>query len=164
MAPAVREQRVVRYRVAGFWQRFAAAALDTLVLAPWFALLGVLLGGLFGGRIPRWREIGVDYVVELIVTRSPLVVGGLILCLIIGTLYFTLFQAARGQTVGQHLLGLYVITKSGTRPDLLCALARTGAAALGWLLCGLGLLWIGFDREKRGLHDWLAGTYVVRSS
>jgi len=22
-------------------------------------------------------------------------------------------------------------------------------------------LWIGFDREKRALHDWVAGTYVV---
>jgi uncharacterized RDD family membrane protein YckC len=27
----------------------------------------------------------------------------------------------------------------------------------------LGFLWIGFDREKRGLHDWLADTYVVRA-
>jgi uncharacterized RDD family membrane protein YckC len=26
----------------------------------------------------------------------------------------------------------------------------------------LGFLWIGFDSEKRGLHDWIAGTYVVR--
>src|SRR5262249_8823134 len=152
------------YKVAGFWRRCAAAALDGLVLMPWFALLGVLLAGLFGGRIPRWRESGGGYVGELIVSRSPLVVGGGLLWLVVGCLYFTLFHAARGQTVGQHLLGLYVITKTGTRPNLLRALGRTGGCALGWLLCGLGLLWIGFDREKRGLHDWLAGTYVVRSS
>jgi uncharacterized RDD family membrane protein YckC len=24
-------------------------------------------------------------------------------------------------------------------------------------------LWIGFDREKRGLHDWIADTYVVKA-
>src|SRR5437879_1300122 len=103
MAPAVREQRVVRFRVAGFWRRSAAAALDLAVLSPWFALLGVLLAGLFGGRIPRWREIGVDYVVELVVSRSPLVVGGLFMCMAICALYFSLFHAARGQTLGQHV-------------------------------------------------------------
>ena len=27
---------------------------------------------------------------------------------------------------------------------------------------GLGVLWIAFDREKRGFHDHLARTYVVR--
>jgi uncharacterized RDD family membrane protein YckC len=26
----------------------------------------------------------------------------------------------------------------------------------------LGYLWIAFDAEKRGLHDWIAGTYVIR--
>jgi uncharacterized RDD family membrane protein YckC len=27
---------------------------------------------------------------------------------------------------------------------------------------GLGFLWIGFDSEKRGLQDWVSGTYVVK--
>ena len=27
----------------------------------------------------------------------------------------------------------------------------------------LGFLWIGFDSEKRGLQDWIAGTYVIRA-
>ena len=27
----------------------------------------------------------------------------------------------------------------------------------------LGFLWMGFDSEKRGLHDWIAGTYVIRA-
>ena len=39
----------------------------------------------------------------------------------------------------------------------IAAPGRPAAATLG-----LGFAWIGFDREKRGLHDWLAGTYVVR--
>jgi uncharacterized RDD family membrane protein YckC len=24
-------------------------------------------------------------------------------------------------------------------------------------------LWMGFDSEKRGLQDWIAGTYVIRA-
>jgi uncharacterized RDD family membrane protein YckC len=27
----------------------------------------------------------------------------------------------------------------------------------------LGFLWVGFDSEKRGLHDWIAGTYVIKA-
>ena len=32
----------------------------------------------------------------------------------------------------------------------------------GLATLGLGFLWIAFDSEKRGLHDWLSGTYVVK--
>ena len=34
---------------------------------------------------------------------------------------------------------------------------------LGVATLGLGFIWIAFDSEKRGLHDWLAGTYVVKT-
>jgi uncharacterized RDD family membrane protein YckC len=27
----------------------------------------------------------------------------------------------------------------------------------------LGFFWVGFDSEKRGLHDWIAGTYVIKA-
>jgi len=33
--------------------------------------------------------------------------------------------------------------------------------ALSVGLAGLGLLWCIFDRERRALHDHLAGTYVI---
>ena len=39
-----------------------------------------------------------------------------------------------------------------------------GGRGSGWVTAALaapGLLWIGFDREKRGLHDWLTHTYAV---
>ena len=159
----VREVEVVRVRVAGFWRRLAAGAIDLLVLAPVFALLGLLLAAIFGGRVPRLRELGVDWAVELLLGRNPLALGGFGLCAIVGILYFTLFHAVRGQTLGKQLLGLRVITKNGERPALWRSLGRTAAGLGSALLCSLGLIWIAFDREKRGLHDWLAGTWVVRS-
>ena len=42
-------------------------------------------------------------------------------------------------------------------------LLRTSGYVLSAVLFSLGFLWIGFDREKRGLHDWIAGTYVIRA-
>ena len=69
--------------------------------------------------------------------------------------------ATRGQTPGKQLLGLIVIDAYGERPSLLKTLLRTVGYAVSVLPFSLGFLWIGFDREKRALHDWLAGTYVV---
>jgi uncharacterized RDD family membrane protein YckC len=46
---------------------------------------------------------------------------------------------------------------------LLEAMARLTTARAGAVTLGLGFLWIGFDSEKRGLHDWLSGTYVVKA-
>jgi uncharacterized RDD family membrane protein YckC len=163
MAPAVREMNVIRYRVAGFWQRALATIIDGLILLPVFALLSLLLGKIFGGRIPRIREMGLDYVLELLLGWSPLVMGGAVLCLAVGTMYFVLFHASRGQTLGKQLLRIRVITRTGDRPDLPRSLLREAAALGSFLLGSLGLVWIGFDREKRGLHDHLAGTYVVRA-
>jgi hypothetical protein len=42
-------------------------------------------------------------------------------------------------------------------PGARCAGYLAGIATLF-----LGFLWIGFDHEKRGLQDWIAGTYVIR--
>ena len=52
----------------------------------------------------------------------------------------------------------------GERPSIVRSLVRTPAYLPSLVLLALGLLWIGFDREKRGLHDWLADTYVVKGA
>jgi uncharacterized RDD family membrane protein YckC len=91
------------------------------------------------------------------------VLGGFALCTLIGLFYFVGFHAMRGQTLGQTLLGVEIITRVGQRPSVLRSLSRAAAAILSAVCASLGFIWIAFDREKRGLHDWLAGTYVVRT-
>jgi uncharacterized RDD family membrane protein YckC len=81
--------------------------------------------------------------------------------IVVTMLYFFLFHAARGQTPGKQLLGLMVLTVYGERPGVGRCLLRTFGYLLSVLPFSLGLLWVGFDREKRALHDWVAGTYVV---
>ena len=85
----------------------------------------------------------------------------LVLGTIITLLYFFIFHATRGQTPGKQALGLLVVDVYGEKPGLAKSLFRTVGYALSALPFSLGLLWIGFDREKRALHDWVAGTYVV---
>jgi uncharacterized RDD family membrane protein YckC len=111
--------------------------------------------------LPRLSQLGPDYLVDVAINGDALAEAGLALFAIVAFLYFFIFHALRGQTPGQRLLRLRVIDGYGQRPSPGRALARTAAYLPSWALFALGVVWIAFDREKRGLHDWLADTYVV---
>jgi len=153
----------VRVRVAGFWRRFAAGAVDLMVLGSVFTILATLAALVLRHPLPRIGQIGPDYVIDMAVNGGLLAEAGLAMLGILGFLYFFLFTALRGQTFGKHLMRVRVIDAYGERPSLWRALVRTLAYVPSLVLLGLGFLWIGFDREKRGLHDWIADTYVVKA-
>ena len=164
MAPAISAAVApTRVRVAGFWRRLASAIVDMLVLSSVFTLLATLAALVLRHPLPRLGQIGPDYLVDMAVNGGVLAEAGLAMIAILGFLYFFLFTALRGQTFGKHLMRLKVIDAFGERPSIGRALVRTLAYVPSLLLLGLGFLWIGFDREKRGLHDWLADTYVVKA-
>jgi uncharacterized RDD family membrane protein YckC len=148
-------------RVAGFWRRFAAGAADVSVLAVVFVLLDMLVTLALGQKVPRLAQLGPDYLVNVAINGDALAEIGLLLLAILGFLYFFIFQALRGQTPGQRLMGVRVVDGFGEPPSVGRALARTAAFAPSWALFALGVVWIAFDREKRGLHDRLADTYVI---
>jgi uncharacterized RDD family membrane protein YckC len=164
MAPALSAAVApVRVQVAGFWRRSCAAVVDLLVLASVFAILATIAALVLRHPLPRIGQIGPDYVVDMAVNGGVAAEAGLAMLAILGFLYFFLFTALRGQTFGKHLMKLRVIDAYGERTSLLRALARTAAYVPSGVLLALGFLWVGFDREKRGLHDWIADTYVVRA-
>jgi uncharacterized RDD family membrane protein YckC len=75
--------------------------------------------------------------------------------------YFIGMWAWKGQTLGQMIVNVKVIRIDSKPVDL-----RTSAIRfIGYLLCGLtlglGFLVIAFDKNKQGLHDKLAETYVI---
>jgi uncharacterized RDD family membrane protein YckC/DNA-directed RNA polymerase subunit RPC12/RpoP len=79
----------------------------------------------------------------------------------LATAYFVVFHGMEGKTIGKWLLGLRVVGEDrGT--------IRHGRAFLRWvgtLLFAplvLGFLWVLWSREKRGWHDFLARTWVIR--
>lgn len=76
--------------------------------------------------------------------------------------YLALFTAACGQTVGKMAFGLKVVSSGGGPLTIGRALLRVVVFLLSALPAGLGLLPAAFDRGRRGLHDRLAATRVVR--
>lgn len=152
---------IPRFRAATFWRRAAGFTVDVLLLAPVALLLGGGAAAIGGDRVPMLSELGFDLLVDIATNGGaigPMAIG---LASIIVALYFFLFTALRGQTLGMRVVGIRIIDEFGAQPSLTRAIARTFGYALSLLLFSLGFLWIAFDRERRGLHDWMARTYVV---
>ncbi|HUS64353.1 MAG TPA: RDD family protein [Kofleriaceae bacterium] len=150
------------FHVAGFWRRMIGALVDLAILVPLCLLLTWLAGAVAGVHLPASRHRGLDFWLDLFLGTDPALVGGIGLALGIGLIYAFLFQMTTSRTLGMRAAGTRIIDVYGERPSVARAAARTA----GYLACvatlGLGFLWIGFDSERRGLHDWVAGTYVVK--
>ncbi len=76
--------------------------------------------------------------------------------------YYTYQWAVSGKTLGMAVFGLQVVTKEGgpIKPGQ-AALRTIGLAVTLFLTVGIGFLGIVFQRERRGLDDFIAGTAVV---
>lgn len=88
-------------------------------------------------------------------------------------LYATFMQASRRSTVGKRLLGMRVVSTTGTKPSLGAAAVRnlylwTWAVPVlgGWLLmaaCVLIVATAASNTARRGFHDQWSRTLVVRT-
>ena len=78
-------------------------------------------------------------------------------------LYYAWFWTASGKTPGMQLLGVQVVGRDGSRVGTKRGLVRTLAFPLSFLLLGLGFVGILLGRDRRALHDSIAGTAVVYS-
>jgi len=75
--------------------------------------------------------------------------------------YFVFMTAGAGQTLGKGLMNLHVVRVDGRPPDLLQSLIRFVGYVFSALPFGFGFLLAAFS-PRRALHDYLAGTVVVR--
>ena len=142
---------------AGFWIRLAAWIADIVCLFLATIALAVLVLATiwFGGRLGG--EIN-DQVMALAGFSSAAIV------MASGVLYFTLFVGSRGQTPGKMLFGLRIVHVRGDEMTYGRACLRSLCWMLSLLLFSVGFLMIAFTRQKQGLHDMLAGTYVIRNA
>jgi uncharacterized RDD family membrane protein YckC len=76
-------------------------------------------------------------------------------------LYFAYQWAVSGKTLGMAILGLQVVTALGAPISVRQAALRTIGLGLTLLTLGIGFLGIVYQRERRALDDFIAGTAVV---
>lgn len=134
-------------RPAQLAERAQAALLDLGVMA---ALSAVVI--YFAGRAAKVPLSGLQ-------PAWPYLLGYLAL---LGLLYAAYFTGTTGQTLGKMLFDLRVVDTAGQAPGYVRACGRCALGALGTLALGLGLVPMLFDPARRGFHDRLFRTRVVR--
>jgi uncharacterized RDD family membrane protein YckC len=149
-----RAEPVVRY--AGFFVRVVAFLVDSAVLAVFgFPLAAAGYFGVRAGSI----VLGHTAPLELDESLATLLVAA---WFTMATIYFTVLHRSYGQTIGKSLLGLEVRTIDLGRIGLMRSLVRTLAYAISSSFLGFGFLLVALTPRKRGWHDFLARTCVVR--
>lgn len=113
-------------------------------------------------RAGFWERMGAAFLDMVIVG----VVAGLThvapLGLLIAVAYFAGMWAWKQTTIGGIVIGLKVVRIDGRPFTFVTALVRALAAIFSVIVFFFGFLWIGWDVEKQGWHDKIAGTVVVR--
>lgn len=139
------------FSYAGFGIRSLASFVDAALIATFLA--AIFLGILHGTRILLTNMAENPY--PFLVTQFAAVIT--ITC-------YLIFPVKKsGATFGQKLFGLRIIDKYGRTPDMVTALVRFSyhLVACLFLFPFLGYLFVLFKKNKQGLHDRLAGTFVI---
>lgn len=126
-------------RYAGFWIRFLAYIIDSLIIA-------VPIGGvLWLAGISENTTNGIG--------------------LLVGWMYSAVMESSEWQaTVGKRVLGLWVTDEDGRRISFGRATVRHFAKIVSALVLFIGFIMVAFTDRKQGLHDKMASTLVWRRS
>ncbi len=79
-----------------------------------------------------------------------------------GAVYQVIGWSVWSTTIGKRVLRLYVVRKDGSKLNPLRAFGRYLAYILSSITFGIGFIMIGLRSDKRGLHDLVSNTVVVR--
>ena len=129
---------------AGFWIRLAAWLIDMIILMA----AGLAIAAAWPGTsvAEYFNEYGpVNLVVWMV-----------------QVLYYVAGVSVWSTTVGKRIFGIYVLRPDGSKLGPGRALARWLAYFLSSVILFIGFIMIGFRSDKRGLHDLICDTVVVK--
>jgi len=159
---------------AGFWLRFVAYFIDSMILSipviillvPLFLVLGgaaALTSGLaHAGHAGNSDDAGnIAFPMGILAIELVFVV----VMTVVSWLYYAKLESGPHQsTFGKRLMGLKVTNMAGERLSFGHASGRFfGKIITGLLPFAIGYIMAGFTAQKQALHDLIAGTLVVRN-
>jgi uncharacterized RDD family membrane protein YckC len=113
-------------------------------------------------RAGFWERMGAAFLDMVIVGILAGVTHVPPLGMLIAVAYFAGMWAWKQTTIGGIVIGLKVVRIDGRPFTFVTALVRALAAIFSVIVFFFGFIWIGWDVEKQGWHDKIAGTVVVR--
>ena len=146
---------------AGFWIRVVGWLVDAIILGVVGGIVQVtLVGSLI--TIPQPQPGVVPDIGSLGPIMGRLGLASL-LNIAIAACYEAFFVANLSATPGKLVIGVRVVRPDGSLVDLGRAFGRYFAKLLSFFILCIGFIMVGFDSEKRGLHDMICDTRVVKS-
>jgi len=143
----------------GFWRRFLAYIIDSIIVNIATSLVGGLLGAGAGAGIAGLSGGDFDEAAMLALFSVSTLIA------LVGTwLYFALMESSKLQaTVGKLALGMVVTDLNGERISFLRATGRYFAKIVSAMILLIGYMMVGFTQRKQGLHDMMASTLVYKT-
>jgi len=149
---------------AGFWKRFAAYLIDTIIIGFVMGIIMMVFGiGLFTS-MATMDEMAMDEGDAEAMAAG--MIGGMMTLILVASaaqwLYFALMESSAKQgTLGKMALSIIVTDANGNRISFGRATGRYfGKIISGAILC-IGYIMAGFTEKKQALHDMIAGCLVV---
>ena len=149
---------------AGFWKRFAAFLIDSLLIG---AVMGILILIFGAGMFTSMSSMDPSELSEEGAgAMAAGIIGGLMTFIVVASaaqwLYFALMESSAKQaTLGKMALGIIVTDVSGNRLTFGRATGRYFGKILSGLILYIGYIMAGFTEKKQALHDMIAGCLVV---
>jgi len=136
---------LLRKTYVGFWPRFFALVIDTILLGIVYWLISFSL-----------FFTGYDFFTAFII--------GILVYILVDAIYEIVLIWKRGATIGKFLMGVKITDKRGKNISLLTSIGRYFAKMLSAIILGIGYLMIIWDPKKQGLHDELLNTYALENT
>jgi uncharacterized RDD family membrane protein YckC len=150
---------------AGFWMRFLAWVIDTILLGIVSVIIMIPFLGVMG--VTAFTSAGEgDYESGspgLMIALFSTYLFAIIAIAAVGWLYFALMESsAKGGTLGKLALGLRVTDLNGNKISFGRATGRYFGKIVSGAILYIGYIMAGFTQQKQALHDIMAGCLVVR--
>jgi uncharacterized RDD family membrane protein YckC len=136
------ECRMMNLNPAGFWIRLAAVILDAVIIGIPISVVSYFITG-------SWEENSFSSIIEfLILTILPVIWSG--------------------YTIGKRIVNVRIVKINGQKLGIGAMIMRNLVAGIVYVITlGIGLIvsafMVGLRKDKRALHDFIAGTYVTHN-
>ncbi len=147
----------------GFWVRLLAIFIDGILLS---VVNSIILGVLFASIGFKMDSASLSAMGKTGKFDSQFLIAYFIYlacAYVIQIAYYTIAIGKWGKTIGKAALKLKVVKPDGSRVSYWRAFGRALAYQLNGFTLGLSFLIIAFTGKKRGLHDYIADTIVIKT-
>ncbi len=151
----------VTVEYATFWQRFASAFLDGMVLL----IPNMLISNFLIPNLSISKSVGADSFYHGLIDSHFLTAAFTqqMLQIALSLFYFAIMESSRAQaTIGKQALGLKVTSTTGEPIAFTKALGRNAGKLVSKIIFFIGYFMMLWDDRNQTLHDRMAGSLVVK--